>query len=110
VKRGIVVTPGNKTGLRFNMIPGTGLHVVEYSTGGLAREEVALRLRTLETLVDELEAKLAGAENPQMLIGTTLPHTAIGGRPQPRLPQSGGSAGRALRRVSGYCLTPTIRF
>ncbi len=108
MKRGIVVTPGNKTGLRFNMIPGTRLHVVEYSTGGLAREEVALRLRTHETLVDELEAKLAGAENPQMLIGP--PHTVIGGRPQPRLPQSGGSAGRALWRVSGYSFTPTIRF
>ena len=73
MKRGIVVTPGNKTGLRFNMIPGTRLHVVEYSTGGLAREEVALRLRTHETLVDELEAKLAGAENPQMLIGPPPP-------------------------------------
>ena len=63
VKRGIVLTPGDNTGLRFNMTPGIGLHVVEYSTGGLAREEVAVRLRTLETLVDELEARL-GAENP----------------------------------------------
>ncbi len=64
VKRGIGLTPGDNTGLRFNMTPGIGLHVGEYSTGGLAREEVAVRLRTLETLVDELEARLAGAENP----------------------------------------------
>ena len=28
----IVLTPGNNTELRFDMTPGTGLHVVGYST------------------------------------------------------------------------------
>jgi hypothetical protein len=64
-KRGILVSAGNQTTLTFNMKPGEGLHIVEYSTGGLAREEVAVRLRDLEakraeqeSLIAELEARI----------------------------------------------------
>jgi hypothetical protein len=68
-KRGILVTAGNDTGLTFIMKSGEGIHVVEYATGGLAREEVAVRLRDLEakraeqeSLIAELEARIKELE------------------------------------------------
>jgi hypothetical protein len=56
VKRGILVTAGNRTRLSFNFEPGEGLHIVEYSVGGLAREEVAARLSAVETSALRCEA------------------------------------------------------
>ena len=35
--------------------PGQGAHVVEYATGGLAREEVAARIAKLEAAVANLQ-------------------------------------------------------
>lgn len=54
VKRGIHVFAGQKTDLTFDVRSGKGAHVVEYATGGLAREEVAARLSRLEAQVAEL--------------------------------------------------------
>ena len=59
VKRGIHVFPGKSTSLYVVLQPGEGIHVVEYATGGLAREEVAVRLRQLEADYAELKKGIA---------------------------------------------------
>jgi hypothetical protein len=48
VKRGVRVFAGQKTDLIFQVKPGKGVHIVEYATGALPREEVAARLEKLE--------------------------------------------------------------
>jgi hypothetical protein len=48
VRRGVLVTALNQTNLHVAMELGEGVRSVEYSTGALAREEVADRLRALE--------------------------------------------------------------
>ncbi|MGH7540563.1 MAG: hypothetical protein ACRELC_06165 [Gemmatimonadota bacterium] len=45
----------------FLIRAGEGVHVVEYATGGLAREEVAARLGRLETIVERNPALLETA-------------------------------------------------
>jgi hypothetical protein len=67
VKRGILVTAGNQNEIWFSLQLGEGIHIVEYSVGGLAREEVAVRLGLVErriadlmslpTIQDSLEAR-----------------------------------------------------
>ena len=49
VKRGMRVFAGREAPVQVVLQTGTGLHVVEYATGGLAREEVATRLNRLES-------------------------------------------------------------
>ena len=56
VKRGIKIFPDKDTDLKFVIRRGTGVHIVEYAAGGLAREEVAARLNRLEAAVKKLEA------------------------------------------------------
>lgn len=55
VKRGVQVFPGRDGSLIAVVRPGQGAHIVEYSTGGLAREEVAARIAKLEAAVAELQ-------------------------------------------------------
>ena len=62
VKRGILVTAGNENSLRFVMELGEGVHTVEYSTGALSREEVAVRLRALEAARTETDDRLTALE------------------------------------------------
>jgi len=54
VKRGVHVFAGQKTDLTFQMRTGKGVHIVEYATGALPREEVAARLEKLEAQVAAL--------------------------------------------------------
>lgn len=54
VKRGIHVFDDQRTTIIFDVKPGKGVHIVEYATGGLSREEVAARLAKLEAQVAEL--------------------------------------------------------
>jgi hypothetical protein len=54
IKRGIHVFNGQRTEIVFDVRPGKGVHIVEYATGGLSREEVAARLAKLEAEVAEL--------------------------------------------------------
>ena len=49
VKRGVRVFEGRQAPVEFVIRPGKGVRIVEYSTGGLAREEVATRLDRLES-------------------------------------------------------------
>ena len=65
VKRGVQVLAGRTTDLRAVMRPGEGVHIVEYAIGGLAREEVAQRLRALEASVSELEERMNESERSQ---------------------------------------------
>ena len=55
VKRGVQVNAQNRLELHFVMRPGQGVHIVEYATGGLAREEVAARLARLDSVVAVLQ-------------------------------------------------------
>jgi hypothetical protein len=55
VKRGVQVFPGRDGSLIAVVRPGQGAHVVEYATGGLAREEVAARIAKLEAAVADLQ-------------------------------------------------------
>ena len=64
VKRGIQVFAGRDQGVVFNFKAGEGLHMVEYSTGGLAREEVAAQLSYLRGAVDELKNVTGMADIP----------------------------------------------
>ena len=58
-KRGVrVLTDGSHT-VNFVVRPGKGMHVVEYATGGLAREEVATRLGALEAAMAKLQPAAA---------------------------------------------------
>ena len=60
VKRGVQLFVGKgQSELAFVLRAGTGIHTVEYATGGLAREEVAARLHKLDTEVAELQKKVA---------------------------------------------------
>jgi len=62
VKRGVLVTAQNQNTLTFTMELGEGVHTVEYSTGGLAREEVAARLRGLEAGRTAADDRLTAVE------------------------------------------------
>jgi hypothetical protein len=55
VKRGVHVTAKDSTKVIAPMRPGKGLRIVEYATGGLAREEVAARLAKLEAAVAQMQ-------------------------------------------------------
>ncbi len=65
VKKGVQVFAGRDASLQAVVRPGTGVHVVEYATGGLSREEIAARLGRLEaataTLQKDLEQMAAAA-------------------------------------------------
>ena len=54
-KHGVQVFAGRDGSLIFVMRPGKGVHIVEYATGGLSREEVAARLAKLESAVAQLQ-------------------------------------------------------
>jgi len=54
-KRGVHVTADDSTKVIVPMRLGQGVRVVEYATGGLAREEVASRLAKLEAAVAQLQ-------------------------------------------------------
>lgn len=58
VKRGVHTFQGKDTTLHFKMHAGTGVHIVEYATGGLSREEVAARLAKLESDVASIKKKI----------------------------------------------------
>lgn len=56
VKRGIHAFEGKRTDIIGGPLQtGKGVHIVEYATGGLSREEVAARLAKLEAEVGELQ-------------------------------------------------------
>ncbi len=57
VKRGVQVYDRDRT-VEIVLRAGEGLHVVELAEGGLAREEVAARLRALEGSVGKLESEV----------------------------------------------------
>ena len=54
VKRGVHAFAGQKTEITFQVQSGKGVHIVEYATGALPREEIAARLARLEAQVAEL--------------------------------------------------------
>lgn len=58
VKRGVHVFANRELDLIFVMHAGKGVHIVEYATGGLSREEVAARLEKLEADVAQLQKAL----------------------------------------------------
>ena len=67
VKKGVQVFAGRDADLRTVVRPGAGVHVVEYATGGLSREEVAARLGRLEAAAAALRKdveQLAAAAKP----------------------------------------------
>lgn len=58
VKRGINVTEsGAGVDVHVPMLAGQGVHIVEYATGALSREQIADTLRSLEARIAKLEAK-----------------------------------------------------
>ncbi|HEV2688247.1 MAG TPA: hypothetical protein VGV35_06825 [Bryobacteraceae bacterium] len=59
VKRGVQMFPGKQSDLSVPLRAGTGVHIVEYAIGGLAREEVAARLKKLDGEVADLQKKAA---------------------------------------------------
>lgn len=62
VKRGLLVTAQNQNSVRFVMELGEGVRTVEYSTGALAREEVAARLSALDATDTTIRERLATLE------------------------------------------------
>jgi hypothetical protein len=60
VKHGIRNFDGQFTNVPFLTRPGSGIHVVEYATGGLAREEVAARLSALEVGLTKIQQPAGG--------------------------------------------------
>lgn len=58
VKRGVHLFPDREIDLIFAVHAGKGVHIVEYATGGLSREEVAARLAKLEAAVTQLQKSL----------------------------------------------------
>lgn len=54
-KRGVQLASRQNLTLQFVLRPGEGAHVVEFSEGGLAREEVAARITALEAEVARLK-------------------------------------------------------
>ena len=93
VKRGVRVLDGQSTNVTFVVRRGTGVHIVEYATGGLSREEVAARLSAAETSIGRLQ-RLADSTRPQS---------------QPRAPEDpcctitsiDGKTGLVTARISG---------
>ena len=65
VKRGIQVTENTATNVIGPMRPGQGVHIVEYATGGLTREELANRLERMEATIARLEARLGKSAKDQ---------------------------------------------
>ncbi|HKY61014.1 MAG TPA: hypothetical protein VJP59_08380 [Gemmatimonadota bacterium] len=59
MKRGVTLAGPKNMTLNFVVRPGQGVHVVEYATGGLAREEVAQKIAALEAAVAELKGGAA---------------------------------------------------
>ncbi len=59
VKRGVHLFADRNAQLTAVVRPGEGVHIVEYATGGLAREEVAARLAKLEADVAQLQQAVA---------------------------------------------------
>ena len=57
-KRGVHVFADRSVDLYFDLRLGKGVHIVEYATGGLSREEVAARLGKLETAVTQLQKSI----------------------------------------------------
>ncbi len=57
VKRGVQVFDRDRT-VEITLRPGEGVHVVELAEGGLAREEVAARLRALEAELVKVQAAI----------------------------------------------------
>ena len=55
VKRGVHVFGGQNLELIFALQAGQGVHIVEYATGGLSREEIAARLARLDSAVAALQ-------------------------------------------------------
>jgi hypothetical protein len=67
VKRGLQVTNNNNTYILGGPLEkGKGVHIVEYATGGLSREELADRLAKIEAMLAKLDARLsADAKGPK---------------------------------------------
>lgn len=65
VKRGVRILDGQAADISFVGKKGTGLHVVEYATGGLSREEVAARLTALEAAVTKLQQAMPKGPAPR---------------------------------------------
>lgn len=59
VKRGVQVIGGRTLQLQFALRAGQGVHIVEFATGGISREEVAARLQRLEAALAELQRAAA---------------------------------------------------
>lgn len=65
VKRGVQVFERDRT-VEVVLRPGQGVHIVEFAEGGLAREEVAARLRALEADMEKVKGELdALSKRPQ---------------------------------------------
>ncbi len=58
VKQGITVIEGQQVSLLGRMQAGEGLHIVEYATGGVTREELAVRLARLDEAMTGLKREL----------------------------------------------------
>ncbi len=55
IKRGVQVFAGRDGVLQFVARPGKGVHIVEYATGGLSREEIAARIEKLEATMAQVQ-------------------------------------------------------
>jgi hypothetical protein len=62
VKRGVSLTKGGEAQLLMDMRPGQGVHIVEYATGGLSREEMAARLMAAEKAIADLTKLVAALQ------------------------------------------------
>ncbi len=63
VKRGVQIFERDRE-VEIVVRPGEGVHIVELAIGGLAREEVAARLRRLEETTAQLEKQMAERASP----------------------------------------------
>lgn len=63
VKRGVQVFERDRI-VEMVLKPGEGVHIVELAVGGLAREEVAARLRALEEGLEKLKEKVNSLPQP----------------------------------------------
>ncbi len=57
VKKGVQVFEQDRR-VEFVLRPGEGVHIVEIAEGGLAREEVAARLRALEAGLEQIKGEI----------------------------------------------------
>jgi hypothetical protein len=48
VKRGIILTHNNTTQVTFPLKAGQGIHIIEYPTGAVSKDDIATRLAKLE--------------------------------------------------------------